>query len=148
MSLCRPGGVSPLIMRDFGGLCPLTMRDFAPEIRGRGRPVTCRLLTATDNPGGFLCCLRKESPPDPERNIAFLRLAIDLRPGAAKCRLCFRVVARAPTLDTGDIQGLGPARSVTWRLLGGLAARTLPQQPQPLRNNTGGPKAYLVTRAT
>ena len=116
--------------------------------RGQASPLFfCRLQSAAERSGGFLCCLRKESPPDPERNIAFLRLAIDLRPGAAKCRLCFRVVARAPTLDTGDIQGLGPARSVTQRLLGGFAACTLPQQPQPHGNNTGGPKAYLVIRS-
>ena len=120
MSLCRPGGVSPLIMRDFGGVSPLIMRDFALEVWAACRPVTCRFEPATDNPGGFLCCLRKESPPRPERKALFGRLPIDPRPGASKCRLNFCVVARAPTLGTGDILGLGPARSVTWRLLGGL----------------------------
>ena len=64
--------------------------------------------------------LSKESPPDPERNTAFLRLPIYPRPGAAKCRLNRSAGGRAPTLDTGDVQGLGPARSVTQRLLGGL----------------------------
>ena len=65
--------------------------------------------------------LSKESPPDPERNTAFLRLPIYPRPGAAKCRLNRSAGGRAPTLVTGDVQGLGPARSVTRRLWAGYA---------------------------
>ncbi len=83
--------------------------------------------------GRLSLLLAQRKPPGPRKKGAFLRLAIHPRPGASKCRLNFRVAARAPTLDTGDILGLGPARS---------------HEPRKCAENNVAVKAAIVRRTS
>ncbi len=95
--------------------------------------------------GGLSFVLSKESPPDPERKALFfcLRQETDVRRTIAALTA---TLSSAHLRGSYDLVGFWPARIVTQRLLGGLVTCTLPQQPQPPRNGTGGPQAQYVSR--